>query len=286
MTTRRKFFKKAGVRLLAMSASSVLLREDMYAAATPAEKETHKEDLFKVAIAGYTFVHFDTDQMLEMMKRTGVKYLCIKDFHLPYHATKEECDAFHAKLNSNGVIGYAIGPVNNIKTEQMVDDTFEYAKRASVKLIVGVPDDEILPYINKKVKEYDFKFAIHNHGPGDPRYPNAKSIWDKVKDFDPRIGMCLDIGHNVRTGTDLVANLEQYHTRVFDIHIKDVTVAAKEGTDIEMGRGIIDIPAFVKILRKVKFDGACSLEYEKDMKDPLAGIAESIGYFKGVMDAV
>ena len=283
MTTRRIFLQKAGVGLLAMGASSVLPNEDMYAAMIPAEQETQKKDLFHVAVAGYTFVHFNTDQMLDMMKRTSVKYLCIKNFHLPYDATKEECDAFHAKLKTYGVTGYGIGPVNNMTTEQMVDDAFAYAKRAGVNLIVGVPHDELLPYIDKKVKEYDFRFAIHNHGPGDPIYPNAQSIWDKVKDFDPRIGMCLDIGHNVRTGADLVADLKKYHKRVFDIHIKDVTAAAREGTDIEMGRGIIDIPAFVNMLRKVKYTGACSLEYEKDMKDPLAGIAESIGYFKGVM---
>ena len=283
---RRDFIKNAGIGLLATSASSVLLCENLYANSS-AEQETQEEDMFKVAIAGYTFVHFDTDKMLEMMKRTGVKYLCIKNFHLPYDATKEECDAFHEKLNNCGVIGYGVGPVNNITTEQMVDDAFEYAKRANVKLIVaGAPNEDLLPYIDKKVKEYDFKFAIHNHGPGDPKYPNAKSIWDKVKDFDPRIGICLDIGHNVRTGSDLVSDLRKYHKRVFDIHIKDVTAAQSDGTEIEIGRGIIDMPAFVKALRRVKYAGACSLEHEKDMRDPLAGIAESIGYFKGVVAAI
>ena len=287
MTTRRVFFKNAGMGLLASSAASVLLCEDLCANPSAEQEKTQKNDMFKIAIAGYSFVHFDTDKMLEMMKRTGVKYLCIKNFHLPYEANKEECDAFNEKLKSYGVTGYGIGPVNSITTEQMLDDTFEYAKRANVKLIVaGAPDEKLLPYIDKKVKEYDFKFAIHNHGPGDPKYPNAKSIWDKVNDFDPRIGMCLDIGHNVRTGADLVADLKKYHKRIFDIHIKDVTAADKEGTEIEIGRGIIDIPTFVKTLRKVKYNGACSLEHEKDMRDPLAGIAESIGYFKGVMAAI
>ena len=285
MTSRRNFVKKAGAGLLAMSVSSVFLNEELYAAAP--EKKTKKEDLFKVGIAGFSFRHFTLDQTLEMMQRVGVNYLCIKDFHLPYNATKAECDAFHAKLKSKGIIGYAVGPINlaSMKNEQMIDDAFEYAKRAGVKLIVGVPGIEHLPYVDKKVKEYDFKFAIHNHGPKDQRYPNAKAIWELVKNLDPRIGMCLDIGHNIRTGADPTDDLKKYQKRVFDIHLKDVTAAAAEGTDIEMGRGVIDFPAFVKMLRKVKFDGVCSLEYEKDMNDPLAGIAESIGNFKGVMAA-
>ena len=283
MTTRRNFVKTASAGLLAIGASPTLLGEELQAAASTHVK---KEDIFKVSMAGYSFYHFDIDQTLEMMRRVDVHYLCIKDFHLKFDATNEEIAAFFAKLKSNGVTGYAVGPIY-MDTEAGIDRSFEYAKRVGVKLIVGVPNYELLPYVDKKVKEYDVKYAIHIHGPDNPLFPNAKDVWDNVKNLDRRIGICLDIGHNVRDGFDPVADLKKYHTRVFDIHIKDVTAAGKEGRTCEMGRGIIDIPAFVKMLRKVKYDGACSLEmdYGKDMKDPLAGIAESIGYFKGVMDA-
>jgi len=172
-----------------------------------------------------------------------------------------------------------------MRSETEIDNAFEYAKRAGVKLVVSVPNYDLLKYVDKKVKEYNFHYAIHIHGPDIKEYPNAKDVWDNVKHLDPRIGMCLDIGHDARDGCDPVEDLKKYASRVFDIHIKDVTSANRDGKCCEMGRGIIDIPAFVKMLRKVKYAGACSLEYEKDMRDPLAGIAESIGYFKGVMDA-
>ena len=284
MTTRRNFVKKAGAGLFAMGASSALLSEELYATPGP-EKKPQKEDLFKVSMAGYSFLHFDIDKTLEMMKRVNVNYLCIKDFHLKLDATQAECDAFQTKLKNNGVTGYAVGPIYMDKSQSQIDNAFEYAKRAGVKMIVGIPKNEDLPYVDKKVKEYGFTYAIHLHGPDNPLYPNAKNVWDNVKNLDPRIGMCLDIGHDARDGFDPVEDLEKYHTRVFDIHIKDVTAASKAGTTCEVGRGILDIPAFVKMLRKVNYAGACSLEYEKDMRDPLAGIAESIGYFKGVMDA-
>lgn len=283
MTSRRSFVKKAGAGLLAMGASSALFSEELQAMPGP-EKKPQKDDLFKVSMAGYTFRFFDIDQTLEMMQRVGVNYLCIKDFHLKLDATKEECDAFHAKLKSKGVTGYGVGPIY-MRSEAEIDNAFEYAKRASVKLVVGVPNYELLPYVDKKVKEYDFKYAIHLHGPDIKEYPNAKDVWDHVKNLDPRMGMCLDIGHDARDGFDPVEDLKKYHTRVHDIHIKDVTAASKEGKGCEIGRGILDIPAFVKMLRKVKYAGACSLEHEKDMRDPLPGVAESIGYFKGVMDA-
>jgi sugar phosphate isomerase/epimerase len=106
-----------------------------------------------------------------------------------------------------------------------------------------------------------------------------------VKDLDPRIGMCLDIGHDTRNGKDPVADLKKYRTRVFDIHIKDVTGTTKLGYSLEVGRGVINMPAFVKMLRKVGYSGMCSLEHEINMKNPFMGIAESIGYFRGVIEA-
>lgn len=238
---------------------------------------------FKVGMAGYSFVKLnDLDKSLSIMQRADVHYLCIKDFHLPFKSTTAEIAAFHAKLKEKGVTGYAVGPIY-MKTEAEIDSAFAYAKRVGVKLIVGVPNYELLPYVDKKVKEYDFHYAIHLHGPDIKIYPDAEDVWDHVKDLDPRIGMCLDIGHDTRNGKDAVADLKKYISRVFDIHIKDVTGNTKLGYSIEIGRGVIDFPAFVKTLREVGYTGVCSLEYERDMAEPSMGIAESIGYFRAVI---
>ena len=237
---------------------------------------------FKLGMAGYTFVKFDLDKTLETMQKADVHYLCIKDFHLPLNSSEEEIADFHAKLAAKGVTGYGVGPLY-MKTEAEIDKAFEYAKRVGVKLIVGVPTYELLPYVDKKVKEYGFNYAIHLHGPDIELFPDAADVWNNVKDLDPRIGMCLDIGHDTRNGKDPVKDLKKYRSRVFDVHIKDVTGNTKSGYSVEIGRGIIDIPAFVKMLRKVDYKGVCSLEHEKNMNDPFMGIAESIGYFRGVI---
>ncbi|MEN9475684.1 MAG: hypothetical protein RIS48_2406 [Pseudomonadota bacterium] len=164
---------------------------------------------FKVGMAGYTFVNFDLDKTLQTLEKCDVHYLCIKDFHLPFNSTDQQIADFHEKLKSKGVTGYAVGPIY-MKTEQEIDNAFEYAKRVGVKLIVGVPNYDLLPYLDKKVKEYDFNYAIHLHGPDMPLYPDADDVWENVKDLDPRIGMCLDIGHDRRNGKDPVADLEKY----------------------------------------------------------------------------
>ena len=239
----------------------------------------------KLGIAGYSFVNFNIDQSLAMMKRMDVRYLCIKDFHLPYSSTVEQIDAFHKKLASYQVTGYAVGPIY-MKTKEEIDKAFEYAKRVSVDLIIGIPLVEDLAYVAEKAKAYQIRYAIHNHGPEDKIYPNASVIMQHIKGLNPYMGLCFDMGHNMRDGQDPIKDLIRYKDRIFDLHLKNVTAADANGKTCELGRGVINIPAFVKALQKIKYAGSCSLEFEKDMKDPLAGLAESVGYFRGVVDSL
>lgn len=291
MSNRRDFLKKSMVSAAALGAApltagTLMAGVNHVSETTNTMKVTPKaSNPFQLGMAGFTFAHFDLETTLKTLKRLDVHYLCIKDFHLPFNSTDEQIKDFHAKCASYGVTGYAVGPIY-MKTEEEIDRGFAYAKRVGVKLIVGVPNYELLPYVNEKVKEYDMHYAIHLHGPDIVLFPDATDAWNHTKDLDPRMGMCLDIGHDLRNGCDPVADLKKYHTRVFDMHIKDVTEGTKAGRGIELGRGKIDFPALIKMMRKVNYKWKCSLEYEKDMKDPFLGIAESIGYFKAVSDYV
>lgn len=278
MKSRRQFIKLTGTGVLAAGAATV------YGHPLPSVpvKRSVVSDSFRIGMAGYTFLNFNVDQTIEMMKRTGVKYISIKDFHMPMNSTREKISEVTEKFKNAGITVYTVGVVY-MRTPESVGQAFEYARMSGVNMIVGAPSVELLPEVELKVKEYDIRVAIHNHGPDNPLYPNATDIWNHVKDLDPRIGICIDIGHTVRDGQDPSADIMKYKSRIYDVHIKDVDKASKEGKTVEIGRGIIDIPKFVDTLRKIKYSGKCSLEFEKDMKDPLAGIAESLGYFKGVM---
>jgi inosose dehydratase len=279
MNSRRQFVKIAGTGLLAAGVNSVY-------GSSPVEfvQKGKKSDTFIIGMAGYTFKEFTVEQIIEMMKRIDVTYLSLKDFHMPMNSTQAQITAVLDKFKAAGINVYTVGVVY-MKTQEAVDQAFAYAKMAGVRLMVGAPNYEVLAYAEKKVKENDIRLAIHNHGPDNPLYPNATDIWNHIKDMDPRVGICIDIGHTTRDGQDPSIDIERYAKRIFDVHIKDESKAAKDGQTVEMGRGIIDIPRVVAALRKIKYTGKCSLEFEKDPKDPLPGIAESIGYFKGVCAA-
>ena len=271
--------------LLVLGLWVLILQEGMAQDLQPGPRAASETgEKFKIGMAGYTFLKFDIDKTLETMQRIDVHFLCIKDFHLPLNSTTDQIAIFKAKLKDKGVTGYAVGPIY-MKSEAEIDRAFEYAQRVGVKLIIGVPDYDLLPYLDKKVKEYDFRCAIHLHGPDIEVFPDADDVWNHIKNLDPRIGMCLDIVHDTRNGKNPSDDLKKYHKRVFDIHLKDVTGANRLGYSLEVGRGIIDFPSFVKMLRKVGYSGICGLEYERNMTDPFMGIAESIGYFRGVIEA-
>jgi sugar phosphate isomerase/epimerase len=136
------------------------------------------------------------------------------------------------------------------------------------------------------VKQYDIMLAIHNHGPGDEVYPTVPGIYEKIAKMDKRVGICMDIGHVVRLDRDPLAELKQCFDRVLDIHIKDVDKRTAEGVCVEAGRGVIDLPAFLRELIRLRYEGIVSFEFEKDPKDPLPGLAESVGYVRGVLDSI
>ena len=181
---------------------------------------------------------------------------------------------------------FKISGVIYMGTEAEVHRAFDYAKAAGMRVIIGVPGHELLPLVDKKVKEYDIQVAIHNHGPGDKRYPTPQSAYERIRDLDKRIGLCNDIGHTIRAGSDPAVSIERFADRLHDVHMKDVTAAARQGTGVEVGRGVIDIPQVLRTLVKIDYSGIVSFEYEKDADDPLAGLAESVGYVRGVLAAI
>jgi inosose dehydratase len=274
---RRIFLKK-----IALGTAGAVAGLPVLAPGSPKFYPASTSDSFKLAVAGYTFAKFDLDQSLVMMKRVGAGLLGVKDFHLPLTSTQEVIDRTLAKMKSFGVQPYGVGPIY-MKTEASVDQAFAYTKKAGINLLVGVPDSQLLPYVEKKVKEYNIRVAIHNHGPDLPVYPSAEDIWKDIKNLDSRIGFCLDIAHTARLGLDPIGTYIKYKARIYDLHVWDVDKPEKAGWCVEAGRGIIDFPKLFRTLREAKYTGTCSLEYGKDMTDPLPGIAESIGYFRGVL---
>ena len=239
---------------------------------------------FKIGVAGYTYRSFDIDQTLAFLKSMEVHYMSVKDWWLPLDSTKEQMDAFKAKCREYDVEPYILGPIY-MRSEAEVDRAFAYAERYGSDVFIGVPNYELTDYVIKKVKETGIKVAIHTHGPDGAPFPNIQKVAEVYKDPSLGIGCCMDLGHSVRMGEDIVKDIKKYKAWIYDIHIKDESEASKKGQTWEMGRGVMDFRPIVKVLRQIKYKGVVSLEFEKNGKNPHPGVAESIGYLRGVCDA-
>jgi len=275
---RRNFLKLSGLGIAAVALPVI-----SQSAPSPAKKA--KSFPIRLGLASYTLRKMNLDDALAVCQKLDFKYISLKDFHLKLNSSDAEIAEVVKKCKDAGV-AIDSGGVIYMKSEAEVDVAFEYARKAGMNMIIGVPQHEMLPYAEKKVKEYNIRLAIHNHGPGDLVYPSCESAYVLIKNMDPRMGLCLDIGHTQRIGRDPSADLKDYFERIFEIHMKDVTSSDSNGKAIEVGRGVIDIPGFLKTIIQKKFSGIISFEYEKEDKDPVPGLAESLGYVKGVLAVI
>lgn len=239
---------------------------------------------FELGLASYTFREFDLDSTLAMAGRVGLGRIALKDVHLPLDSPEAAVRAAAAKVRAARLVLYGCGVVY-MKSAAEVDRAFAYARAGGMEVIIGVPAHELLDRVERRVRETGIRLAVHNHGPGDLLYPTPRSILDRVRGLDPRVGICLDVGHCQRSGIDPSEAAAACGPRLLDVHLKDVTAATKDGTAVEAGRGVIDLARFLRTLSAMEYGGTAAFEYEKDAEDPLPGLAESVGYIRGLLAA-
>jgi sugar phosphate isomerase/epimerase len=249
---------------------------------------TGKPSPVHLGLASYTFRNFTRAQLIGYMRQLNLTALNCKDVkdHLPADLA-EEAKAL-ADYAAAGVTLHAAGTISFPKDED--DDIrakFEYAKRAGIPVIVaGDPAPETLSRIEKFVKGYDIRFAIHNHGPEDKVWPSPLDVLKAVKNMDPRMGCCIDVGHAVRAGTDVVQAIHEVGPRLFDMHIKDLTDFHNKDSQVAVGDGIMPIREIFEALIKTNYQGFVDLEYEIHGDDPMPGVIESFAYMRGVLSGM
>jgi sugar phosphate isomerase/epimerase len=240
---------------------------------------------FRLGVASYTFRNFTRAQTIEFLKKLQISELNAKDTkdHLPADAVAE-IQALGDYVSA-GIKLHACGTIYFDKDEDVdIRTKFEYAKRAGIGVIVaGDPALATLPRIEKFVKEYDIRFALHNHGPEDKLWPSPLEVLKAMKNMDPRMGCCIDVGHTARTGVDVVKAIHEVGPRVFNIHMKDLTSFTDKESQVEVGRGKMPVQKIFQELIAIGYQGFIDLEYEINEKDPMPGVIESLAYMRGVL---
>jgi sugar phosphate isomerase/epimerase len=238
----------------------------------------------RLGVASYSLRKFPRAQAIEMVKALGTPYINLKSVHLPYELAPEELAAGRREIE---VAGLQIVGGGTITFDEDSDDGvrkyFDYAKAAGMPVVVATTDPPVLPRIERFAKQYDIKVAIHNHGPEDKHFPSPYDVLKHVRNMDPRMGLCIDIGHTVRTGTDVVRAIADAGPRLLDMHAKDLRDLTAKGSQCIVGEGAIPIAGIFRQLEAMRFAGYVNLEYEIDTDDPLPGMKQSFAYMRGVL---
>src|SRR5712692_2385686 len=209
---------------------------------------------FKLGVATYSLNKFPRAQAIELLKKLNVKYIDIKDVHLALTSTPDEIKAARKEFEDAGFLIEGGGNISFSKDDEAdIRHKFEYAKLAGMPLIVCAPTHETLPKLEKFVKEYDIKIAVHNHGPEDKQFPTPHSVLEVVKNMDPRCGLCIDIGHTARTGVDVVESIREAGPRLHSMHAKDLNDFKAKGSQCDVGEGIMPIVGIFKQLHKMHY---------------------------------
>ena len=278
--SRRIFLRSSAIAAAACAAPTLSLAEPKAASGAPSP--------VKLGIATYTFRNFTRAQMIPWLKQLNVTSINCKDVkdHLPSDSAAEaqavsDYHGYGIELHAAGTIYFPKDEDDDIRSK------FEYAKRAGIQVIVaGDPVPAALPRIEKFVKQYDIRFAIHNHGPEDKVFPSPLDVLKAVKDMDTRMGCCIDVGHCVRAGTDVVEAIHAAGPRLHNMHIKDLASFSDKESQVEVGRGKMPIRDIFDALVKNKYQGWVDLEYEIHENEPMPGVTESFAYMRGVLSGM
>ncbi|MYK12399.1 MAG: sugar phosphate isomerase/epimerase [Acidobacteriia bacterium] len=277
-TTRRSFLGTAAV-LPAASAAAASTQQ-----ASNGAGPHHWDDL-KLAVATYSLRKFSRSAAIDICRQLGVKYVNVKSFHMPYYLSADDLKAARKEFEKAGLEVVAGGNISLRSDDSSeLEHYFKYAVAAGMPIMVCAPTHSNLGAIEKLAIKYDRKMAIHNHGPEDKFYPAPSDVIKRVKNMDPRMGLCVDVGHAVRTGADILEEIDGAWDRIYDFHVKDLADFGSKESRVDVGDGKMPIAAIFKMLKERKYPGVVGLEYEVVADHPQLGMAKSFSYMRGVLD--
>ena len=283
---RRTFLKWS-----ALSAAGVALTDCATAnaaAGVRAVTDKPKQDTgVKLGVASYSLRNFPRQQAIEMARSLGVRYINFKSVHLAYDASPTEFATARAELTAAGLELVGGGMITfETDTDEGVRKYFDYAKAAGMPLIVFTSTPAVLPRIEKFASQYDIRAAIHNHGPEDPNFPSPYDALKAIKGMDARMGLCIDLGHTVRAGTDPARAIADTGPRLLDMHAKDLRDFKTVESQCVVGEGKMPIAEIFRELRVMRYSGYVNLEYEIEPDNPLPGMKQSFSYMRGALSGL
>lgn len=258
---------------------------------TPAAPSPEKSAGFtlRLGVASISLRQLAVSEVIAVLKQLEIGFVSIHGAHVSFERdTPEKCAEVTKAFRDAGIEVATSSVVNLPNNEAAVRRAFDNARAGGLTLMTCKPALDAFPLIERFVKETGIRLAVHNHGPEDKVYPSPYDVLKAIGPFDSRIGLCLDVGHTMRAGVDPAKVIREASARLYDVHLKDSVAIPGSLTDLptEVGRGRIDTKAIVAALIETKYSGVAAFEYERVGVNPTIGLAESVGYVRGLLGAL
>lgn len=279
--TRRSVLKSA-----ALAAAGSAIRPLVSFAQTPGSNADKQFHGLRVGVCSYSLRSFPLAETLQDIKRLGVRYLSLKEVHLPLASTPDQRKQTRQQAEDLGLSITSCGVIYLKNDESQIRQAFDYVRDLGASVAVIGVNRELLPLVDKVIRDYDLKAAIHNHGPNDQRFPSPLQVYDAIKGLDKKIGVCMDIGHTFRMHEDLVDDVKKTFDRLYSMHFKDLDSDHVDAKGVPVGTGALPIIALLRELVRSEYKQEIQLEYEVEPKDPLPGMGESLGFMRGVLQTI
>src|SRR5690242_3354435 len=279
--TRRSVLKSA-----ALTAACSAIQPMISLAQAPAAKDDKQFHGLRVGACSYSVRSFPLAEALQDIKRLGVRYVSLKEVHLPLTSTPDQRKQAKQQAEDLGLTITSCGVIYLKDDEASMHQAFDYVRDLGATVaVIGVTHEQ-LPTLDKVIRSYDLKAAIHNHGPNDKRFPSPLQVYDAIKGLDKRVGVCMDIGHTFRMHEDIVDDIKRTFDRLYSMHFKDLESDHVDAKGVPVGTGVMPIIGTLRELVRSNYKGEVQLEYEVEAKDPVPGMAESFGYMRGVLQTI
>jgi sugar phosphate isomerase/epimerase len=240
----------------------------------------------KIGVCSYSVRSFPAAEALRMIQRLGVRYLSLKEVHLPLTSSPEERRQFRQQAEQLGLQITSCGVIYLKNDESQMRSALDYVHDLGASVAVVGVSREMLPALDKVIKDYDLRAAIHNHGPNDKLFPSPLEVWEAIQPFHRKIGVCIDVGHTFRMHEDLVVDVKKTYERLYSMHLKDLDSGQIQAKGVPVGTGALPIIPLLGELVRSGYKNEVQLEYEVESKDPMPGMAESLGFMRGVLQTM
>ncbi len=289
----KNFTRREALKVTTLSALSLPLIGVTSASAAETNssiKQTSRAPALKLGVASYSLAKLPVEEVIKVLKQLEITAVSLYKTHAPWaDGTPDECKAVVQKFSDAGIAVTSTGMIELPNDEAVVRKALDNVRAAGLKTFCGwVKQTDSLPLMDTLVKEYDLKVAIHNHGPTE-LLATGMDVWKAVQPFDKRIGLCLDVGHGFRAGENPAETIRQCYERIYEVHLRDTAVTGggmKDPQPVIVGHGLLDFPSIIAALLAVKYRFQAEFEYEKKEDDRLPGLAESVGYVRGLLAGI